>query len=708
MQLESKSVHLDDILLDPNNYRFRDNPSYKKIPENDYMDEDVQKRTKNFLIGIKNRENISDLLISFKKNGYLPIEMIQVRQIVGSSKYIVIEGNRRVAALKELQADSLKGNDIGKLEKDFFISIPVILYNETNEASYYTLMGLKHIGGNKKWELVNQAELIQDFFNKGFQDFQIAENLGITLHRVRRSLRAFAIIEEYKKSDYKDQFNSGMYNIFDEIATRTAVKDWLEWGLYDQKPKNLINLERLFTWISKTEKADVDGRSFDELLPVIKTGDDIRLLSMIVGDDEKLLLLDAKEKTIGDIVSISGKAKRLSYISDMIVTTGKELESYINSPDKSKFTSELTNLYEIITKCIDTGIRSHLEDNTRLDISNKIEFKLQNLNIINFKKFKNVTLKKINRINILAGKNNTGKTTVLEAIYLLLKQNNVNGIYDVMSRRAKLADSIPTKWLASMMNSPIELLGNNDITLTIRLEDESSNEINRDGYHGTIIIDSNYSGSKFESRTILNSIHGIKTSSKEIKEIIPVIYTSPFISHTIREISVAYNSAIEKKGLYEKVIKFLTDEIDNGIIQISLSDENNFRRFIVEHRDFAKPFDISQFGEGLQRIFYISLQFAAASGGVLLIDEVENAIHHGLFKSFANFIFKISEEFDVQVFITSHSKEAIDTFVIDKFLNKLSVYHLTEESGKIVSKFASGIEFSKLINSIDLDLRGKN
>jgi AAA15 family ATPase/GTPase len=707
MQLESKSVPLDDILLDPNNYRFRDNPAYSKIQESDYLNEKYQEKTKNFLIG-KNRENISDLITSFKKNGYLPIEMIQVRQIKGTSKYIVIEGNRRVAALKELQADSIKGNDIGKVEKDFFSSIPVILYNETSETSYYTLMGLKHIGGNKKWELVNQAELIQDFYNKGYHDFQIAENLGITLHRVRRSLRAFAIIEEYKKSDYKDQFNSSMYNIFDEIATRTAVKEWLQWGLNDQKPNNKTNLERLFTWISKTEKADVDGRTFDELLPVIKTGDDIRLLSLIVGDEEKLLLLDAKEKTIGDIVSISGKAKRLSYISDMIVTTGKELESYINSPEKNKLTIELTNLYEVITKCIDTGIRSHLEDNARLDVTHRIEFKLHSLTIIQFKKFKNLNLKKINKVNIFAGKNNTGKTSVLEAIYLLLKQNNVNGIYDVMSRRAKLTDSIPTKWLASMIDKKTEISGNNDISLSIRLEDENSSDINRDGYHGTIFIDSNYLGSKFESRTILNSIHGIKTNSKEIKEIVPVIYTSPFISHTISDISIAYNSAIEKKGLYDKVIKFLAEEIDNGILQISLSDENNFRRFIVEHRDFPKPFDISQFGEGLQRIFYISLQFAAASGGVLLIDEVENAIHHSLFKSFANFIFKICEEFDVQVFITSHSKEAIDTFVIDKFLEKLSVYHLSEDNGNIVSKFASGVEFSKLINSIGLDLRGEH
>lgn len=707
MQLESRTVDLDNILLDPNNYRFRDKAYFEKVEEVDFIKDEIQERTKNFLIGEKNRkENISDLISSFKTNGYLPVEMIQVRPIKETNKYLVIEGNRRVAALKELKSELSKGNNIGKITKEFFSEVPVILYNDENVINYYTLMGLKHIGGNKKWELVNQAELIQDFIKAGHDEKKIAENLGITLHRVRRSRRAFALIEEYKLSDYSDQFNSSMYNIFDEIATRTAVKDWLDWGLNDSKPKNKNNLDRLFSWISITEKANAKDQDFKRLPSVINTGDDIRLLSFIVTDAEKLLQLDQKSKSIEDIVKSSNENKRIKFISQSIIDLIEDLKPFAESVYKIKIKEELSNLHEIVTQCIDTGIKSHLIEARRLSENKNFNFKLDTVSIIHFKKFKDLTLKKINKVNIIAGKNNSGKTTILEAIYLLIKQNDVNAIYDIVSKRAKLTQSIPVKLLVQMMNQKIEINGNSDIKFSLSFELENNKDINLDGYKGSIFLNTQFQTLFYSSKTILNSIHGNMTTSEKINEIAPAVYTSPFISHTLKEVSLAYNSTIEKKGLYNRIIEFLR-KVDGKILEIRLNDDE-LRRFIVEYKDFETPLDISQFGEGFQRIFYISLQFALASGGVLLIDEVENAIHHSLFKNFAEFIYLVSKEFSVQVFMTSHSKEAIDTFIIDKFLDQLSVYHLKEENENIVCKYASGAEFKKLVNSINLDLRGEN
>jgi len=89
-----RSNHLKNLYLDLNNYRFVDDKDYKKIDENNLLNEKIQKRTRNFIEGNK-RSNIKDLITSFKSNGFIKVDIIQVRDL-GNNNYLVIEGNRRV------------------------------------------------------------------------------------------------------------------------------------------------------------------------------------------------------------------------------------------------------------------------------------------------------------------------------------------------------------------------------------------------------------------------------------------------------------------------------------------------------------------------------------------------------------------------------------------------------------------------------------
>ena len=89
------------------------------------------------------------------------------------------------------------------------------------------------------------------------------------------------------------------------------------------------------------------------------------------------------------------------------------------------------------------------------------------------------------------------------------------------------------------------------------------------------------------------------------------------------------------------------------------------QRFRVIHDDFARAPDLSSFGEGMRRVFEIGLLFAGARGGVLLIDEFENAIHTELLSKFTGLVRKLGEQFEVQVFLTTHSKEAVDAWVMN-------------------------------------------
>ena len=70
-------------------------PEYVEVPPEQIRDKTVARRTFRLLAGERN-QNIQDLIESFRANGYLPVDQIQVRDL-GDGGYVVVEGNRRIA-----------------------------------------------------------------------------------------------------------------------------------------------------------------------------------------------------------------------------------------------------------------------------------------------------------------------------------------------------------------------------------------------------------------------------------------------------------------------------------------------------------------------------------------------------------------------------------------------------------------------------------
>jgi predicted ATP-dependent endonuclease of OLD family len=62
---------------------------------------------------------------------------------------------------------------------------------------------------------------------------------------------------------------------------------------------------------------------------------------------------------------------------------------------------------------------------------------LKSLKIDNFRCFPSFELAHLGRINLLVGKNNSGKTSILEAIQLLTSSQNLGNMYGFMLRRGE-------------------------------------------------------------------------------------------------------------------------------------------------------------------------------------------------------------------------------------------------------------------------------
>jgi AAA domain, putative AbiEii toxin, Type IV TA system/Protein of unknown function (DUF2813) len=113
------------------------------------------------------------------------------------------------------------------------------------------------------------------------------------------------------------------------------------------------------------------------------------------------------------------------------------------------------------------------------------------------------------------------------------------------------------------------------------------------------------------------------------------------------------------------------------------------RSIAIQLRGTGRPMPLTSMGDGTNRVFGLALACARARGGVLLVDEVENGLHHSVQAEVWESIFSLAERLDVQVFATTHSWEAVVAFqeAANRSPAKGMLYRLEpEEDGKIYAE----------------------
>jgi len=95
---------------------------------------------------------------------------------------------------------------------------------------------------------------------------------------------------------------------------------------------------------------------------------------------------------------------------------------------------------------------------------------------------------------------------------------------------------------------------------------------------------------------------------------------------------------------------------------------------------------LGDMGEGIQRLLSIALGLWTARGGVVLVDEVENGLHHGVLGKVWRLIGEAARRFDVQVFAATHSWECITAAhhaFRETFPDDLRVHRIEHLNGKV-------------------------
>jgi AAA domain, putative AbiEii toxin, Type IV TA system len=713
---KTQKVALKNLYLDPNNFRLVHEPEQINVKDEKVKDPDVARRTFRLIIGDRN-QNITDLIDSFKANGYLSVDQIQVR-ILSDGGYIVVEGNRRVATLKYLQSEyDEKGIELGQLDPALFSKVPVVLYEDPDEIHHLTIMALNHIGGKKKWPEWNQAMLLERMVNQfHLSEDDVFKRVGISKTELRRVLRALALANQYRASDYGDQFSESQFPIFREVARNVPVKEWLGCHETTYLAENLQNRELFFSWLSN-EPIEEDDNDDDSKYssnsrvrePAISRRDDINLLAKIISDPIAMQKLrDSRNIVLASQSSNLIFQEKIDNALKSVVTDISTLSQLAVTQDQvPELDIALGKLRTIVAKAKGNSLKGVEGDSVYYD---RIDSHFTSINIRKYRCLNNFKINNLSRINIFAGVNNSGKTSLLEAIYLLCKQNDFNGLIDVQRRRGKIPeDNISPRWLTEQLAASIEVEGVFDGKVgTVIIEPfiEDGSIIDRARYLKSIEITTQYGAFQGESNTQIFEGRDRVTQANSIKLLCRSVFSSPFFFNEPHHYSGYYYKSVQSK-LLPRIEQFLREKVLPTTKRVNLTDE--LQRFLVDDDRFQKAMDLTSYGEGFQRIFFTSLLFASAQGGVLLIDEFENAIHADLLDIFVPFINDLSKEFNTQVFLTSHSKECIDAFV--KTIPSENIVDFTfhalvrNETKKVEIREFEGLDFSKILKAGDVDLR---
>ena len=148
-------------------------------------------------------EALEELAASFARNGYFWEEPLVV--VPGEGKYdgkfVVVEGNRRLAALKLLTNATLRKKlkvtsfpDLTEQRLQELKEVPTVTYSSREEILPY--LGFRHITGVKKWEPLAKARYIASLVHEGTPIDQIEQSIGDEAHTVRKLYQTYVVYNQ--------------------------------------------------------------------------------------------------------------------------------------------------------------------------------------------------------------------------------------------------------------------------------------------------------------------------------------------------------------------------------------------------------------------------------------------------------------------------------------------------------------------------------
>ena len=288
MELKPERVKTHQLLIDPNNPRYFDLRDHEIVTEDRYAEEQVQAEATDKLFDAEDTRGVKQSILA---NGFINFEYIVVKPYQDTDKFLVVEGNRRLAAINRIRADHTRGIlPSGERYEEVVSSLEeldVLVFSGTL-AEEKIIQGIRHVAGPREWRPYQQALLVQDLREKQGMPFaDIQDSLGLRAATVRRAYNTLKAFEQMRDDeDYRSLADQELFSLFQEMVGRPSLRTWLNWSDDEQKFLNNTNRKHIYRMIAG------DYASEEAPERIIRNPQDMRIFARIVGHEHKETVLD--------------------------------------------------------------------------------------------------------------------------------------------------------------------------------------------------------------------------------------------------------------------------------------------------------------------------------------------------------------------------------------------------------------------------------
>lgn len=295
--------------------------------------------------------------------------------------------------------------------------------------------------------------------------------------------------------------------------------------------------------------------------------------------------------------------------------------------------------------------------------------------IRNYRIFRDLKIDQLRRINLIAGGNNSGKTSLLEAIFLLAGAGNVHALLNAPVVRVDpgtsvLGDTFFKPIFSDLeISMPIEIVGHHlshgKLTLSIVWGRKKTSEIPLDITAGTAVTEHpNEFSLAFQFRgptgkDVTSRMYVEGTEAKIEGSSASVLFNATFLQSkgSNSQEDAMRLSKLRKQKRAHLLLKAL-QVVEPRLLSV---EENSSSGTPIIWGDigFSELVPLSIMGEGMIHLARLVLAISDSSHGVVLIDEIENGFHHSILPEIWRVVDTASKQFNKQIFATTHSFECV-------------------------------------------------
>lgn len=344
---------------------------------------------------------------------------------------------------------------------------------------------------------------------------------------------------------------------------------------------------------------------------------------------------------------------------------------------------------------------------------------IKKFEVRNFRCLKEFSLDRLRRINVFVGKNNTGKTTVLEALFLHAGENNPSLGFSLRGHRGLETQfvlpmaPVPDLWTDLFYDfdntSVIELESQDELGQTRRsvvsLGASGSQQLGIPGVEGVknfaapLSVEFTDPRGKTRSSQLAIGPRGIQVTDGDGQPLDTAIMLPSNFRVSQDEDAARMDKIVreKRKSSVMELVRIIEPNLSD--LALGLSGGRPTVVCDVGLRQFA-PLPI--LGEGTHKLVSIALAVSSIPNGILMIDEIENGIYYDLQKDFWLKLFALVKKENVQLFVATHSRECLEALELagDEKRELAESVRLIRLARKEKSIFVSEYDFPALKSAI--------